>query len=642
MLACRPREILRTLVTSTHPLKIQELADRFKVSPRTVKYDLDAIRSFLKSREIELFSRPNTGLWVHDAKDSWDKLADIFNDDVQSATILSPQERVKYIATWVLLGDEPVTFAELAEKLFVSRNTVISDVKQVETLLLQWNVGLERQARVGLRATADEMNRRKAIEYTVLDLLNGSDMFQVIQRVLQIQSAGFPLSKLTRLFILPESEIERITDSITKMVQRCKASELFLADRDIIGVFIRMCIVARRSQIASTQGIDVEKASENGQTRLSGIVKETLQDLSIVLNRSFSESDFLYVSLYFVSDTYRASCASVVTRRLIQNVQRRLGVDFESDTDLFDSLVAHIGSRLAKYQHGVPEPNPLVSDIARSYRVLFTHVKQACVDVFAPENIHLGDSDVAYLVLHFAAAHERLAGTKRFSALVVCSSGRGSARFLKTFFENEAKRLHVVACCSVSEVSSMLESVNVDIVITALPIEIQSSVPVVQVNHLPTKIDVASVCDVLGQLDCTVNITPDAPREVNQSLVGHVDALRSLLSTDVLRAIEITNQDIIAKGFELSYLITTRYRDYLTDESVLGLTLHILLMVNRLAFHSPYRDQTALDERGFGDLSELRNGLKEILHDRNIDVPESEVDAILRYFSGLRNGGEDP
>lgn len=63
-------------------------------------------------------------------------------------------------------------------------------------------------------------------------------------------------------------------------------------------------------------------------------------------------------------------------------------------------------------------------------------------------NVFLTDPNLAYIVLHFQAAYERRNGRTRFRAIVVCGTGRGTARLLKTRLENEIKSLSVLGYCN--------------------------------------------------------------------------------------------------------------------------------------------------------------------------------------------------
>jgi mannitol operon transcriptional antiterminator len=628
VLASRPRAILRTLVTSNHPIKIQDLANRFRVSSRTVKYDLEAIRDFLKTKGIELHSRPNIGLWVGDASNERDALSQLFSSAGRYESALSRPERINYISLWLLLRDGYMTLASIADELLVSRNTVIADMKHVEDSLKQWDVSMDRQLRMGLQVRAGEFQRRRAAEYTALNLLDSSDMFQVVQHVLGLRASARPSQKLVNIFLLDENTLETVLETVARFAEEAKTVGTFLADKDIIGVFTRVCVLTSRIFHADRQELNLDESivASVRQAPIFQPIKKMLDTLSDRLTRPLSSEEALHVTLYFMNEWSEPTLALSLTQQLIDGVSEHMHVSFQLDSDLYDNLAAHIHLSLAKMRHGVPEPNPLCSDIRRDYDELFTSVQAVSLDLFRARGIHVADSDVAYLVLHFAAAYKRIVGRMRYKVLVVCSTGRGNARYLKDFFESEIRQVDVVQCCAVNEVEYVLERQIVDLVVTALPIDISCRAPVVRVGVLPSESDVVSVYSALSHLkrpECYASDTKDTHGESDGGFI---------LPQDVLQSLEVFNHDIITRGFELSHLVVERFRHNLSDEGSVGLTLHILLMVNRLAFDTAYNYPVSISTVWQDEAGSLRDGLQELMRERNIDIPDAELDAMLKYF----------
>ncbi|PGS54246.1 HTH domain-containing protein [Bacillus sp. AFS041924] len=45
-------------------VRIRDLSNEFQVSTRTIKYDLENVRSWFKDQSVLLHSQTNKGLWV--------------------------------------------------------------------------------------------------------------------------------------------------------------------------------------------------------------------------------------------------------------------------------------------------------------------------------------------------------------------------------------------------------------------------------------------------------------------------------------------------------------------------------------------------------------------------------------------------
>ncbi|HWR31301.1 MAG TPA: hypothetical protein VN631_15860, partial [Negativicutes bacterium] len=62
-------------------------------------------------------------------------------------------------------------------------------------------------------------------------------------------------------------------------------------------------------------------------------------------------------------------------------------------------------------------------------------------------------------------------------------------------------------------------------------------------------------------------------------------------------------------------------------------SIHILLMVNRLAFESSYTDFGANSQDEFVYPADVRERLRELLYTYYPGIPDGEIFAILHYFS---------
>jgi transcriptional regulatory protein LevR len=410
----------------------------------------------------------------------------------------------------------------------------------------------------------------------------------------------------------------------------------------LIGVLIRFCVVIQRiktvnSLAESYAGVAI-KAKEHSLYR---IFSEESVILANHLGIEISDTEIGFIWLQSLGngmyhneqhhDSYGQPVVTEMTAEIINKVSQNLKVTFTDDIELFDSLLAHLTDKLAKYEYGVIDPNPLVAEVIQSYPEMFKYVKQVCSEVFEEISVFLTDPDLAYIVLHFQAAYERRYGRSRFKAIVVCGTGRGTARLLKTRLENEIKSLSVLGYCSVLEIDQVLKMQSIDLVISVLPIDAEC--PVVVVNSILSQRDIVAIHEVLKKIGGTqLEYTHENPEKKHDFTEAFMLMRRNISFTE-LPFIESISQDVISKGFQLGMLITTEFKEYLSEQAAAGLMLHILLMVNRLAFGSPYVDFNYSDQPESKRLAELRCKLTNLLGEEHCSIPNSEISAMLRYFS---------
>lgn len=671
MLSSRSREIIKTLVLAPEPLRIKEVAQVFQVSERTVKYDLEHIRAWLKERNIPLLSQPNKGIWLECEGQIKNQIIDWLQNHRANEIFLHQNERARYIALELLCEVRYLRIKDFTESLLVSRNTIISDLEKVERFCSYWQLHLERKLRVGLRIVGTELQRRLALEQLMLDLLDGAQMFQLVQSISQEQDSMALIMPIFQRLKIREEEAYRLKEALNRVVLRIgKELRIHLSDRVLISLLIRMGIVVQRLRSGYSNQLDTLEISAIHQFSIFAYFQNELQVLSEQLSLPITEKEIAFICMptigmivdphayEYTVDSYEQAEIYALTDELIQAVTDKYGIRFREDPGLMEHLFAHLSDRIVKYRNGVLDPNPLTDDIIRTYPSLFTVLKQICLEKFAKYQILLSNSDIAYIVLHFQASQERLAGHRQVRTLIVCGTGRGVARFLQTHLEKEIKTLQVVGLCSSLEVDSFLQSRSVDLIVSVIPL--QAKVPVVQINALPTKQDREKLQSVLNvvkakqleeasqagewqsikekshtakQLSSPVDSCNDpfSSRErTNSSL------LVKNISSAMAQEMEHMTQDIILQGFEIGMKLTSRFADLLPEKRQQGLLLHVLLMVNRLSHGSSYLNYETSGLQESCHMKAYRQELIQFFEQERLTVPTSELTAIMRYFTEER------
>lgn len=650
MLTSRSRELLKKIIDSQYPLRVKDLASEFRVSERTIKYDLDVVRLWLKEQKAYLNSQPNKGIWFSGDPVIRKELRSMLDESDKKNVFLNQQDRIESIMLDLLLTDHSLSLNDIAEKIGVSRNTIISDMQKVEILLHSLNLGLQRKTGTGIWLLGSEIQRRLASEYLLQARLGSREMFETVQAVMH-KNILLCESKLSEKFLLLVTDLEIVFKSVKDLTLRAKEElGVFFEDRVIIGVLIRLCVVIVRirskHEIAS-DSLGINKYFSLDQSKLFNICEDVLAALSDKLDLDIPSHEVGYVSLQFMCGSlpllYKEGVNSKevpdpvsIARKMIKRVSEVMNNHFDEDAELLDNLLAHLTEKLAKYKYGVIDPNPIVSEIRRSYPDMFEGVKNVCLEILTQFDVFLTDSDIAYIVLHFQAAYERKTGISKLKTLVVCGTGRGTARLVRTLLENELKNLQVVGVYSITEVEKVMKTQNVDFVVSVLPIDL--SIPVVVVNTIPTKHDLEAILEVTKSLRMH-KPEPVLEPEYRNNVLDEFSVLRSKIDVKNLPLLESISRDVVIKGFEVSQIITTQFKEYLTEQGMAGLTLHLYLMVHRFVFSSPYEDNNPHDPLEPDYATGLRRRLEEILTQNQISIPHSEMNAILRYFHLPRTRG---
>lgn len=631
MLTLRCRKILKKLSSLSLPVKIKELMHEFKVSERTIKYDIETIRDWLtqnNSIEIQLINCSRQGICLSGNLAKMDDLL-LKLDNENDCWSLHPKERIKYIALELLTSNDFVTLGTLAKHTQVSKNTVLIDLVEVTKFLNTWNVELERKVHWGFRVITTEIKRRLAIEYLILMLFDNSEIALLLQNFNEKQLPA-SIDRILCRFCVQKDDIEFIYHAFQQVIFHTSHDCIgLLRDRVSVGFLVRLCVTLNRLCLSST--LESENLNMMDDISLSPIKEELVrifQKKGITI--SSKEMNFLitpFLNVHLLDS--KLDLAEIVTK-IIQKVTELSNISFIADCELYENLLTHMKERITRHRYSVIDPNPLLGGIMHYYGDLFQLVRQVAYDVLGSINILLHDEDVAYLVLHFQASYERRFGKQRFRVLVVCSTGRGSAKLLKAQLENEFNELHIIGCCPVLELEEALKWQPVDLIISVLPIKVD--IPCIVVNVLLNKQNITDIQKLLSGFKTVDKVKSFYPAEMPVSIKADKALAYVTENPEELPKLEILSQEIISKGFQIGLLICEEFRIYLNRQAETGLMLHCLLMANRMAFRSLYVDFSRNKKANTPAREKARRRVKEIIGQYYSTVSESEIHAILNYF----------
>lgn len=134
---------------------IHELAERYKMSERNIRYKIDNINYYLSKNKLPTMVNNNKGeIFFEKSKKSFFSISSqIIND---SDYIFSKEEREQLVIVSILLKTDIFTISEINEDLDVSVSTIKKDMKDVKDILAVNNIEITKVAKKGLLIEGDE------------------------------------------------------------------------------------------------------------------------------------------------------------------------------------------------------------------------------------------------------------------------------------------------------------------------------------------------------------------------------------------------------------------------------------------------------------------------------------------------------
>jgi transcriptional antiterminator len=599
MLTMRELQIVMKLLEARKEMKIKDLSEEFGVSTRTIKYDLNNVKYWCRHHEVDFHSQPNKGIWVECSEA---KRLEMRNEmmHLEHRKLYPNQDvRGRRIVSMLVLASDYVTANELAERLTVSRNTILSDLQFVEEYIEPWMLTLERKQRTGYKIYGEEVHVRLLLEHIIQTELSNYEIYQIMARMMRKETQDIHL-------IMEDTLVAHYQLIEKHMIAAFElASAQHLHHSELLTILLRLTISLTRLQMGFTVKTYklLNTSLHKDNPFLFTLMKAAYEEACFPL----LEDEYLYVSGALGKEASQMDIAHI-TEQIICYVSDQEKIDYKQDSRLYSNLLAHLSLRFQKGTMYVSEFNPFTEEIKRNHSSLFHHIRKACQTYIATKAVSAQDSFISFIALHFLVSYENTCKRKQKArAVYVCSTGRGVARLIKNRVEREILDVDIVASCSMMEVETICEKEDVDLIISVFPIT--AHVPVIVVEALPTKRDMEAIREQVEKMSKRQSL------RLTSSFVQQTKREDS----------EEISQEIILKGCELTQELLSMYGHEIEESRKNAFMMHVFLLVHRCYFEQQYEYPVELNEQVIA--------IQRLLEEKELKVKEAEVIALMQYMN---------
>ncbi|MCC8165156.1 MAG: transcription antiterminator [Planctomycetes bacterium] len=403
----RLRNLLAMLAREPEPLPVREVADRLRVSRRTVFRELANVDAVIGSYGLEVGSRPGEGVTLEGpATAKTALLRDLEKLDHSSPADRQDRQDRLVLAIVQAPGHKLATYAE---RFRVSAPTISHDLDDIEPWLAERGLLLSRKPGSGIAIQGNEM----AVRRTVLTLM---------ARMAETAPYPHPDILLDILDLAPD--LDPILDWMTP--QSRDAFQNYLA------VLVQRLMDGHRLTGAAGERYD---AFTGDAHRLATVLAEAFN-----IDVGSAEVAALTVEM--------ASCRpnkprprpdrdddglAALAAEMIDRFDPARAPLLRLDEVLLDGLVAHLRTAAVRIRHRIDTVDPMRTEIAATYPDIMERCRTAC-DVLRPYGDRIAEDEISLVAAHFGAALLRLReeGTRRRTVRVgiICVHGIGSSYLL--------------------------------------------------------------------------------------------------------------------------------------------------------------------------------------------------------------------
>lgn len=407
----RIRTIINDISRSESTFFISKLADKFEVSDRTIRNDINSINSLLKEQKLPILRLEKGG---EISKDNSFKeiLAFISEDDLYSYK-LSKEERKKVAAALLITCSGFITLSTIAEKLYVSRATIINDLDEIKSFVNTGNLQVSSHPNKGLRIEGKESDKRLFL----LQLLN--------------QTTNRTQDNVITRFVNFETNNKEVIQKILNEQEHIHKS--FLTDDSFQKILMYLEIMINRNK--QGEFVEIRTKDDNSKfIKAQDILKYITQYCHI--NTTDDEirflSELLNIAQYIKqkSSSKNAIKVQLITRRFIEKISQELDIDLNDDYDFFDKLSNHLES-VFTIEPPLFQENIVIDEILEKNQEIASIVLKESYIIQQYVERPISKEEIGYITVHVCAAIERKKNKEiAFHVIVVCHAGIGTMQLL--------------------------------------------------------------------------------------------------------------------------------------------------------------------------------------------------------------------
>lgn len=338
---------------------------------------------------------------------------------------LTARGRTELMTLFLLIKKNYLGLDDFVYLLDISKNTALSSIKNVKTLLNAYTLTLDYSRQSGYEVVGDELEKRRCLLNTLY--------------VLQTTFGQVFLSQFFDIEANPVKMIEKALREIEQIL------EFKYTDEDYYPlVFFLDSVLSRIDSEQILPDFPKETQIEIAMTQEFQAVSECFDFIPL------TDNEKIFITLHLLGSRTKniSELSGVDLPELKQALWQFLEI-FEKESfvmlsnkdDLIDKLIQHIKSSYYRIKYHLTFQNVLYDTIITKYHVLHEYIKSAIWPLEKYFDTPIADPEIAYLTIFMGGElrhyTENRNQTKTIRAIIACPNGTTMSKML----ENDLRQL---------------------------------------------------------------------------------------------------------------------------------------------------------------------------------------------------------
>lgn len=419
--------LLRELSAAGGSLPVEEMLLRAGISRRALHYDLGKINNWLAFQGLGAAILSGKTLSLTGGNACRDRLSALL--DAQGSVSLSMEQRRALVLLLIATAPLALTVERLQEKLNVSKNTVLGDLRELKGVLSDCGLSLRHTVRDGYAFQGDEIALRRLLgrQIRILGGSPGDLSREVLHDALDVLcgNTGVDYFSLVREGV---RDYERALG--TCLVADAAGWEPLMTLLSVIrGMLGHRCEIGEEEK---------RSLQDSEQFKAVGLITRRLVEAGAALEQ---EEIYYLCILYLGVKNYdpEPHAAEIdfigdFTTQLMRNFERAACVRFPEPERLRKRLYLHIWPMYYRVKYGVRAENALTHEVRLMYDWVYSYTRLALKKTGGEIEALITEEEIAYLCVYMGGNlqrwdHRQLAEKRKI--LILCGTGVAASVLLR-------------------------------------------------------------------------------------------------------------------------------------------------------------------------------------------------------------------
>ena len=645
MLPKRSLSILKRILQG--PITTGQLSALYKLSARTIRYDLETIDLFLREQDFPVLSRRGGISFTGDELER-SRLLALTDDKLHKSDAYLPENRLYQIITILLRAEGFITTEDIAQMLDVSKSTVINDLNKLRSFYPYKSAKIEVLPRHGISFIGSEIDIRESI----VSFLMGWFMVHDVFSLLQLGRSGKSLDIPAHIF--QQSYLNKFAQHLRYIT---KTLEVKLPDSAFIRLLLYLSVTSARIQSGHFIEHD-NKDTDHGSTinfhhAVKTTIDEMCKDAGVPSHSDECKHLMDLMADFFEPGTNNRAEIQILLLSLVKNIENALQIELLQDSEFIRSLDVDIHAIVENKPFLMAQYEEMEHQLLEHYSDVYHAVLDsvALVEDYVGRNLSKEEKIHMATLLVEAVQRNRTMSSNTINILVV-TTGETTSRLLSyrlmSLFD-----VNIVDIIDSNQIWDFNNQQDVELIISTVPLEYYD-VPVMEVSPflvnkdlellkslLPTKVIdhfllnnlmkiIESNCEIHNLSQLTEDIAELLRIKYSKSM-EHKPSLSEILP---LSNIEL---DVHCEDWEaaVSYAGNILYQNGYTHE---GYTREMIEHVKRNGYYIVITDGVALPHAGLREVKKVGMALIRLANPVSFGHPHHDpVDLIFALCTPSKN-----